>query len=74
MDFSYSDKTEQLRARLGNFMQDHIIPRIAQWWRGEIHAGRYPVSFMEDLKSVAKSGGFGTCSCPDCAMMNPALD
>ena len=56
MDFSYSDKTEQLRARLGNFMQDHIIPRIAQW-QGEIHAGRYPVSFMEDLKSVAKSEG-----------------
>ena len=56
MDFSYSDKTEQLRTRVDNFMQDHIIPRIGQW-RDEVQAGQYPVSFMEDLKALAKSEG-----------------
>jgi acyl-CoA dehydrogenase len=56
MDFSYTDKTNQLCARLDNFMQDHIIPRIGQW-RDEVQAGQYPVSFMEDLKALAKSEG-----------------
>ncbi len=56
MDFSYTDKTNQLRTRVDNFMQDHIIPRIGQW-RDELEAGTYPVSFMEDLKALAKSEG-----------------
>ncbi|MCP5130718.1 MAG: acyl-CoA dehydrogenase family protein [Pseudomonadales bacterium] len=56
MDFSYSDKTEQLRAQLGNFMQDHIVPRIGAW-RDEVNSGKYPVSFMDDLKNLAKSEG-----------------
>ena len=56
MDFSYSERTQQLRAQLNNFMQDHIIPRIGQW-RDEVAAGQYPVSFMEDLKALAKDEG-----------------
>ncbi len=56
MDFSYTDKTNQLRTRVDNFMQDHIIPRIGQW-RDEVQAGQYPVSFMEDLKALARSEG-----------------
>ena len=56
MDFSYSEKTNQLRTRVDNFMQDHIIPRIGQW-RDELEAGTYPVSFMEDLKALARSEG-----------------
>ena len=28
MDFSYSEKTQQLRAQVRNFMDDHIVPRI----------------------------------------------
>jgi acyl-CoA dehydrogenase len=56
MDFAYSEKTEQLRARVRNFMDDHILPRIGQWSE-EVHAGTYPVSFMEDLKSLAKAEG-----------------
>jgi acyl-CoA dehydrogenase len=56
MDFSYSEKTEQLRAQLRNFMEDHIVPRIGQWSE-EIHGGTFPVSFMEDLKNLAKAEG-----------------
>ena len=56
MDFCYSDNTELLRAQLNNFMHDHIVPRIAQW-RNEVASGQYPVSFMEDLKELAKSEG-----------------
>jgi acyl-CoA dehydrogenase len=56
MDFSYNDKTELLRVQVSNFMHDHIAPRIAQW-QDEVRSGQYPVSFMEDLKSLAKSEG-----------------
>jgi len=56
MDFSYSDKTEQLRARVDNFMEDYIFPRIRQW-SDEVRSGQYPVSFMEELKALAKSEG-----------------
>ena len=56
MDFSYNERTRQLCAQLNNFMQDHIIPRIGQW-RDEVAAGQYPVSFMEDLKALAKDEG-----------------
>jgi len=56
VDFSYSERTQQLCARVTNFMEDHIIPRIGQW-RDEVAAGQYPVSFMEDLKALAKEEG-----------------
>ena len=56
MDFTYTEKTEQLCARLRDFMDDHIMPRIAQWYQ-EVHAGTYPVSFMEDLKALAREEG-----------------
>jgi len=56
MDFSYSEKTEQLRAQLSAFMDAHVMPRLAQWSE-EVHSGQYPVSFMDDLKALAKSEG-----------------
>ncbi len=56
MDFTYSEKTELLRAQLSNFMDTYVVPRIGQW-NTEVHAGQYPVSFMEDLKSLAKEEG-----------------
>ncbi len=56
MDFDYSPKVEELRARVQRFMDEHIVPRIGRW-NEEVHAGTYPVSFMEDLKALARSEG-----------------
>ena len=56
MDFSYSPRAEEMQARVTHFMDEHIVPRIRQY-NEEIHAGHYPVSFMEDLRAVAKSEG-----------------
>jgi len=56
MDFAYSPKVEQLRTRVRGFMDEHIVPRIRQW-RDEVHAGTYPVSFVDDLKALAKEEG-----------------
>ncbi|NLP63423.1 acyl-CoA dehydrogenase family protein [Paraburkholderia sacchari] len=56
MNFGYSPKVEDLIRRVRNFMDEHIVPRQRQWHE-EVHAGRYPVSFMEDLKALAKAEG-----------------
>ncbi|NYT64404.1 acyl-CoA dehydrogenase family protein [Alcaligenaceae bacterium] len=56
MDFGYSPKVEELRNRVRNFMDAHIVPRVRQY-NEEVSAGIYPVSFMEDLKALAKSEG-----------------
>ena len=56
MDFTYSAKCEDFRDRLCGFLDDHILPRNRQWHE-EVSNGQYPVSFMEDLKALAKSEG-----------------
>ncbi len=56
MDFSYSEKTQALREQLREFMDQHVVPRIGAWQQ-EVAAGIYPVSFMEDLKALARSEG-----------------
>ncbi len=56
MDYSYSDKVTNLQAKLRHFMDEHIVPRIAQWHE-EVHKGIYPATFTEDLKKLAKSEG-----------------
>ncbi|CAN7667605.1 acyl-CoA dehydrogenase family protein [Paraburkholderia sp. SIMBA_054] len=56
MNFGYSQKVETLRHRVRAFMDEHIVPRHAQWL-DEAHAGHFPASFMEELKAKAKSEG-----------------
>jgi acyl-CoA dehydrogenase len=56
MDFAYSSKVEELRDRVRGFMDTYIVPRQRQWHE-EVHRGQFPVSFMADLKALAKSEG-----------------
>lgn len=56
MDFAYSPRVEALRQQLNDFMERYIVSRIGQWHR-EVQAGQYPVSFMDDLKALARSEG-----------------
>ena len=56
MNFSYTSKTQALREQLRNFMDQYIVPRIGAWQQ-EVAAGIYPVSFMEDLKALARAEG-----------------
>jgi acyl-CoA dehydrogenase len=64
MEFEHSDKVKRLQRRLLDFMEDHVEPRMAQW-RREVHSGTYPVSFMEDLKALAKTDGLWNLFLPD---------
>lgn len=56
MDFSFSPRVETLRRQVRDFMDDYIVPRIGLW-QDEVVTGRYPVSFMEDLKALARDQG-----------------
>lgn len=56
MDFAYSSKVEELRERVRRFMDTYVVPRQRQWLE-EVHRGQFPVSFMADLKAMAKSEG-----------------
>ena len=56
MDFAYTPKTQEILARVQKFMDDYIVPRIGQY-NEEVHTGNYPVSFMADLRELAKSEG-----------------
>lgn len=70
MDFAYTPKVEELRRRVRNFMDDHIVPRVRQY-NEEVHAGNFPVSFMEDLKALAKSGGLWNMFLPHLRLEEP---
>ncbi len=56
MDFAPTDRAEEMRHKLEAFMEAHIYPRIRQH-KEEIEAGTFPVSFMEDLKQLARAEG-----------------
>lgn len=56
MNFDHSPKVQELSRRLSAFMAEHIVPRIRQH-HDEVKAGTIPVTFMEDLKALAKSEG-----------------
>ncbi|PKM31643.1 MAG: acyl-CoA dehydrogenase [Gammaproteobacteria bacterium HGW-Gammaproteobacteria-11] len=56
MDFAYNANTQALRHQLRDFLDTHIVPRIGAWQQ-EVAAGQYPVSFMADLKALAREEG-----------------
>ncbi len=56
MEFAYSSRSQQLLARVQAFMDEYIVPRIPAWHR-EVTADMYPVSFMDDLKALAREEG-----------------
>jgi len=56
MEFAFSDKVEELRSRLAQFMDTHVISRLADY-KDEIHCGVFPVFFMDDLKQKARADG-----------------
>jgi acyl-CoA dehydrogenase len=56
MDFGHSEKVEALRTRVSAFMNEHVIPLHRQFL-AEAAKHQYPLSFMENLKTRARSEG-----------------
>ena len=56
MDFGFSDRSLELQRRVRDFMDEHVIPRHAQF-KAEEAEGKFHISFMDDLKALAKEEG-----------------
>ncbi len=69
MNFEYSQKVETLRRRLLDFMDDHVLPRIAEWNKAE--AAHETPLFIDDLKALAKSEGLWNLFLPGLADGEP---
>src|SRR3954453_10344587 len=66
MDFAYSQKTLDLKERLGAFMQAHVYPNEAAF-RSELTSGdRWrPTELIERLKEKAKAEGLWNLFLPE---------
>ncbi|MDE1950274.1 MAG: acyl-CoA dehydrogenase family protein [Burkholderiales bacterium] len=56
MDFAPSPRALELDARLRRFMDDLILPTLAEWQRWD-EAGVYPLDLVEPLKAQARELG-----------------
>jgi len=58
MDFSYSDKVNDLRARLKDFMAEHIYPNENRYFRESEERGPWGVQpILDELKPLARDAG-----------------
>ncbi|MBA4176764.1 MAG: acyl-CoA dehydrogenase, partial [Leptothrix sp. (in: Bacteria)] len=72
MDFSYSQRTQDLQARLNRFMAEHVYPAEAAWAaeiEANTRAGRRwtPLQVIEDLKPKARAEGLWNLFLPPSA-------
>lgn len=56
MDFEYSDRVNELRRQVEDFLDRYMLPYNAEWQR-EAAAGRYPMHIMDPLKQIARADG-----------------
>ena len=56
MDFSCTDKVEQLRFRISQFLDQYIVPAMPEWAARTAGGEAHP-AFMEDLKTLARDEG-----------------
>ncbi|MFN3580442.1 MAG: acyl-CoA dehydrogenase family protein [Pseudomonas sp.] len=70
MEFAYNANTQALRRQLRDFLDTHIVPRIGAWQQ-EVAAGQYPVSFMADLKALAREEGLWNLFLPSLCADEP---
>jgi acyl-CoA dehydrogenase len=70
MDFSYSERTEQLRERVGAFMAEHVYPAETRYWaelEANTQAGKRwtPLQVIEALKPKARAAGLWNLFLPE---------
>lgn len=67
MDFSYSDRVEDYRTRLHEFMDDHVYPAEAVYLRQMEDSGdpHHHPAVLEELKEEARSRGLWNLFLPD---------
>ncbi|HVQ04485.1 MAG TPA: acyl-CoA dehydrogenase, partial [Burkholderiaceae bacterium] len=70
MDFGYSQRTQDLQARVNAFMDEHVYPaeaRYADELRANTEAGKRwtPLKVIEDLKPKARKANLWNLFLPD---------
>jgi acyl-CoA dehydrogenase len=70
MDFEYPPRVRELQRKLGDFVDDHVLPRNGEWHRS-VAAGAFPPPFMPDLKALAKEEGLWNLFLPGLAAHEP---
>jgi len=70
MDFAYTPRVEELRRQVQEFTDEYIVPRIRQYHQ-EAGEGVYPISFMADLKALAREEGLWNLFLPNLAKNEP---
>ena len=70
MDFSFSPRTQELRQRVSDFMDEHVFPAEARYWQeleANTSAGRRwtPLSVIEELKPKARQAGLWNLFLPE---------
>jgi acyl-CoA dehydrogenase len=69
MEFEYSDKTKFLSSKLQDFMDAHIYPNEAEFYRQHDAGGRWTIPpLMEELKGKAKAAGLWNLFLPESAL------
>ncbi len=64
MDFALSPRAQALQAQLQRFMDDLIVPSLADWRRWA-DAGVYPLDVIEPLKAQARAAGLWNLFLPE---------
>lgn len=54
MDFQYSDRVNELRSHLQEFMKRFVLPRNTQWHH-EAEKGKFPLELIQEVKAKAKA-------------------
>ncbi|MEO5695586.1 MAG: acyl-CoA dehydrogenase family protein [Burkholderiaceae bacterium] len=70
MDFAHSARVTRLQAELRRFLDDLVLPEMAQWQRYAA-AGLYPLDVIEPLKRQARSLGLWNLFLPDLRVHEP---
>jgi acyl-CoA dehydrogenase len=70
MDFGYSPKTQELRAAVSAFMDEHVFPNEGRYWaelEANTQAGKRwtPLQVIEDLKPKARAAGLWNLFLPE---------
>jgi len=72
MDFAYSARTEEFRARVRDFMDRYVIPNNERY-RREVAAGASHPAVVDELKPIAKSEGLWNLFLPGLKPEEPGV-
>lgn len=72
MDFGFSPRVQELRARVREFMERYVIPNNTRY-RQEVAKGLNPPPVVDELKAIARAEGFWNLFLPGLKPNEPGM-